>query len=148
MPSVTVHDLLITTQDRLDSSPRSTMQTLLLVRPWNRDLLELPDFAVPSGLAELPDVAGDMQSEDSYWSTPRSLSQVMPGGFPEAQESDDSELSDRALRLAALLQQPFSAFLLAPQRGGEYKRIASDQVIVAQVKDIASILDIRTLEIL
>jgi hypothetical protein len=72
----------------------------------------------------------------------------MPGGFPEAQESDDSELSNRALRLAALLQQPFSAFLLAPQRGGEYKRIASDQVIVAQVKDIASILDITTLEIL
>ncbi|KAG2337084.1 hypothetical protein BDR05DRAFT_970607 [Suillus weaverae] len=146
-----LHDLLITTEDKLIqfSSPRPTMQTFLLVRPWNRYLLELPDFAEPSGLAELPDDADDTQSEDDYWSAPGSPLQDSPGGFPEAQESVDSELSDRALRLTARLTQPFGAFLLAHQRGGEYKRIASDHVIIAQVRDISSIPDmVKTLEIL
>ncbi|KAG1768815.1 hypothetical protein EDD22DRAFT_211246 [Suillus occidentalis] len=146
-----LHDLLITTEDKLIqfSSPRPTMQTLLLVRPWNRQLLELPDFAEPSALAELPDAADDTQSEEEYWSAPGSPSQDSPGGCPEAQELVDSELSDRALRLTAQLEQPFGAFLLARQRSGEYKRIASDNVIVARVRDLSSISDmIRTLEIL
>lgn len=42
-------------------------------------------------------------------------------------------------------------YRLAQQRGGEYKRVASDYLIVARVKDMASIddtMDIRTLEIL
>ncbi|KAG2338552.1 hypothetical protein BDR05DRAFT_969113 [Suillus weaverae] len=146
-----LHDLLITTEDKLIqfSSPRPTMQTFLLVRPWNRYLLELPDFAEPSGLAELPDVADDTQSEEDYWSAPGSPLQDSPGGFPKAQESVDSELSDRALRLTVRLMQPFGAFLLAQQRGGEYKRIASDHDIIAQVKDLSSILDmVKTLEIL
>ncbi|KAG1854596.1 hypothetical protein F4604DRAFT_1802052 [Suillus subluteus] len=125
------------------------MQTFLLVRPWNRYLLELPDFAEPSGSEELPDVADDMQSEEDYWSAPGSPLQDSLGGFPEAEESVDSELSGRALRLAARLEQPFSAFLLAQQRGGEYKRIASDHDIIAQVNDLSSIPDmVRTLEIL
>ncbi|KAG2353086.1 hypothetical protein BDR07DRAFT_1395414 [Suillus spraguei] len=48
------------------------------------------------------------------------------------------------------LGQPFDAFLLTQQRVGEYKRIASDCNIVAQVKDITSVdnMDIRTVEIL
>ncbi|KAG1726892.1 uncharacterized protein EDB91DRAFT_1165587, partial [Suillus paluster] len=37
------------------------------------------------------------------------------------------------------LGQPFGAFLLARQPGGEYKRIASDHSIVAQVKDVTSV---------
>ncbi|KAG2335880.1 hypothetical protein BDR05DRAFT_971334 [Suillus weaverae] len=146
-----LHDLLITTKDKLIqfSSPRPTMQTFLLVRPWNRYLLELPDFAGPSGLAELPDDADDTQSEEDYWSAPGSPLQDSPGGFPEAQESVDSKLSDRALRLTARLTQPFGAFLLAHQRGGEYKRIASDHDIIAQVRDLSSIPDmVKTLEIL
>ncbi|KAG1847709.1 hypothetical protein F4604DRAFT_1907669 [Suillus subluteus] len=146
-----LHDLLIITEDKLIqfSSPRPTMQTFLLVRPWNRYLLELPDFAGSPGLAELPDVADDMQSEEGYSSAPESPLQDSPGEFPEVQESFDSELSDRALRLAAYLEQPFGAFLLAHQRGGEYKRFASDHDIVAQVKDLSSIPDmVRTLEIL
>ncbi|KAG1786306.1 uncharacterized protein HD556DRAFT_1385214 [Suillus plorans] len=115
------------------------MQTFLLVRPWNRYLLELPEFAEPSGLVELPDIDDDTESEEGYWSAPESPLQNSPGEFPEAQESVDSELSDRALR----------AFLLAHQRGGEYKRIASDHDIIAQVKDLSSIPDmVKTLEIL
>ncbi|KAG2072927.1 hypothetical protein BDR04DRAFT_1095701 [Suillus decipiens] len=48
------------------------------------------------------------------------------------------------------LAQPFDAFLLAQQRVGEYKRIASDNNIVAQVQDITSVdsMDIGTVEIL
>ncbi|KAG2338855.1 hypothetical protein BDR05DRAFT_968858 [Suillus weaverae] len=146
-----LHDLLITTEDeRIQfSSPRPTKRTFLLVRPWNRYILELPDFAEPSGLAELPDDADDMQSEDGYLSAPESPLQDSPDGLPEAQKSVDSELRDRALKLTARLEQPFSAFLLAQQHGGEYKRIASDHVIIAQVKDLSSILDmVKTLEIL
>ncbi|KAG1887904.1 uncharacterized protein F5891DRAFT_1076896 [Suillus fuscotomentosus] len=125
------------------------MQTFLLVRPWNRYLLELPESAEPSGLAGLPDVAGDTDSEEEYSSAPGSPLQSSSSEFPEAEESVDSELSDRALRLIVHLKQPFSAFLLAHQRGGEYKRIASDHDIIAQVKDLSSIPDmVRTVEIL
>jgi hypothetical protein len=66
-------------------------------------------------------------------------------------ELADSESYSRALRLIVRLGQPFGAFLLAQQRGGEYKRIASDHDIIAQVVDgtsVHSMMDIRTLEIL
>jgi len=55
------------------------------------------------------------------------------------------------MRLIVRLRQPFSAFLLVQQRSGEYKRIASDRDIIAQVKDVDSVdgmMDVRTLEIL
>ncbi|KAG2140532.1 uncharacterized protein EDB93DRAFT_1297267 [Suillus bovinus] len=147
-----LHDLLITTKDKVNqfSSPRPAMQTLLLVRPWNRYLLEPPDFEEPSGSAGLLDVDDDTQSDEDYWSASGSPSPLdSPGGLPEAQELIDSELSDRALRLSVHLGQPFRAFLLAHQRGGEYTRIASDYDIIAQVKDLSSILDmVKTLEIL
>jgi hypothetical protein len=68
------------------------------------------------------------------------------------QEQDDSELSEQALQLLVRLGQPFGTFLLAQQRGGEYRRIASDHDIIAQVKDIASVHNwmelVKTLEIL
>ncbi|KAG2348235.1 hypothetical protein BDR05DRAFT_507024 [Suillus weaverae] len=132
-----LQDLQITTEDKLVQLPslQPMIPTFLLVRPWNR-LLELPDFAELSGSAELPVVADDTQSEEDYWSAPSSPSQDF--------------LSDRALQLTVRLGQPFSAFLLAQQRGGEYKRIASDHDITAQVKDVSSIpnMDVRTLEIL
>ncbi|KAG2153443.1 uncharacterized protein EDB93DRAFT_1248716 [Suillus bovinus] len=145
-----LHDLLIVTKDKLNqfSSPRPTMQTFLLVRPWNRYLLELPDLAEPSGSAELLDESDDTESEKDQ-SAPGLSSQSSPDGFSEAQDLVDSELSDRALRLIVHLKQPFGAFLLAHQRGGEYKRITSDHDIIAQVKDLSSIPGMtKTLEIL
>ncbi|KAG1722583.1 hypothetical protein EDD22DRAFT_935209, partial [Suillus occidentalis] len=67
-------------------------------------------------------------------------------------EPGDDELVARGLRLLVRLSRPFGALLLAQQRGGEYRRIASDKEIIAQVSDIASVnvdmMDIRTLEIL
>ncbi|KAG2339204.1 HET-domain-containing protein [Suillus weaverae] len=144
-----LHDLLITTEDKLIqfSSSRPTMQTFLLVFPCNH-YLDLPDFAEPSGFAELPDDADDTQSNEDYWSAPGSPLQDSPGGFPDRREMVDSELSDRALQLTARLAQPFGAFLLAHQRGGEYKRITSDHVIIAQARDLSSIPDmVKTLEI-
>ncbi|KAG1736272.1 hypothetical protein EDD22DRAFT_959792 [Suillus occidentalis] len=112
---------------------------ILLVRPWDRRLFELPDFA------ELPafdDDAVNLSDPGSPLDRSHDSSK---------QEWIDSECRSRALRLIVRLRQPFSAFLLAQQRGGEYKRIASDRDIIAQIKDTDSVhnmMDIRTLEIL
>ncbi|KAG1788345.1 uncharacterized protein HD556DRAFT_1538722 [Suillus plorans] len=134
-------DLLITTQEALVqfSWTRPTRQTFLLVRPWDRRLLELPDFA------EQPAFDNDVE-DMSDPGTPLDHSHRSA-----RQERIDSERHSRALRLIVRLGQPFGAFLLAQQRGGEYKRIASDRDIIAQVKGVASVHnvpDIRTLEIL
>ncbi|KAG0698230.1 hypothetical protein DFH29DRAFT_1003030 [Suillus ampliporus] len=142
-----LQDLLITTEETLVpfSRARPTPRTFLLVRPWDRYLLELPDFAEPS------DFGDDTESEDDYWSAPESPLDDSPGGPPVEQELVDSEFHSRALRLIVRLGQPFGAFLLAQQRGGEYKRIASDYDIIAQVEDVASVdsmMDVRTVEIL
>lgn len=83
-----------------------------------------------------------MQSEDGDRSMLRS---------PAEQEPADPEPYSRALRLIARLGQPFGAFFLAQQHSGEYKRIASDCAIIAQVRYVASIhnvMDVRTPEIL
>jgi hypothetical protein len=142
-----LRDLLITTDVKLipSSWTLATRQTFLFARPWDRDLLELPDFV------ELPDIADDTQSEEDYWSAPGTPLQDSHDGSLEAQEPVDLESSEQALRLVVRLGQPFSAFLLAQQRGGEYKRIASDYSIIAQVNDVALVqdtMDVRTLEIL
>jgi hypothetical protein len=133
-------DLLITTEERLlqFSRLRPTRQTFLLVLPWDRRLLELPDFA------------GDAESMGD-WPQPESPLDDSVGDWMGDEELADSESYSRALRLIVRLGQPFGAFLLAQQRGGEYKRIASDHDIIAQVMDgtsVRSMMDIRTLEIL
>ncbi|KIK34689.1 hypothetical protein CY34DRAFT_812772 [Suillus luteus UH-Slu-Lm8-n1] len=129
-------DLLITTEQTLVqfSRARSTPpQTFLLALPWDRRLLELTHFA-------------DDAESLGGWSGPESLD-----GSPGEEELADSESYSRALRLIVRLGQPFTAFLLAQPRSGEYKRIASDHSIIAQIKNVASIhnmMDVRTLEIL
>ncbi|KAG2353153.1 WD40-repeat-containing domain protein [Suillus spraguei] len=143
-----LHDLFITTAETLVQFSRAkpVQQTFLLIRPWDRDLLGVPDFA------EQPDSTDDTESIGD-WSeagSPLDDSQLYAfdkfhGGSPV-----EGEPVYRALRLMVRLGQPFDAFLLAQQRVGEYKRIASDHNIVAQVKDITSVdkMDIRTVEIL
>jgi len=123
-----LEDLLITTEDGLTqfSREKPTVQALLLVRPWDLRLLELPDE---------DDTGSDSSLSES----------------PLDDSVGESEFHLRGLRLMVRLGQPFSAFLLAQQQGGEYKRIASDRNIIAQVKDPTSIqdmMDIRTLEII
>ncbi|KAG0700212.1 hypothetical protein DFH29DRAFT_1056381 [Suillus ampliporus] len=143
-----LHDLLITSKETLIqfTPARPPLQTFLLVRPWNRSLLDLPDFA------ELPGFEDDTQSDDDYWTAPGSPIDESPGSSLVQQELVDSGSYSRALRLIVRLGQPFGGFLLARQRGGEYKRIASDHDIIAQVKNISSVdsmMDgVRTLEIL
>jgi hypothetical protein len=142
-----LHDLLITTEEKLFqfSRARPIRQTVFLVRPWNRNLLEPAEFVEP------PDFGDDTLSEDEYWSVPGSPFDGSSRGSDGGQELVDSESISRALRLIVRLGQPFGALLLAQQFGGEYQRIASDHNIVAQVKDIASVddmMDVRTLEIL
>ncbi|KAG0694589.1 hypothetical protein DFH29DRAFT_1083770 [Suillus ampliporus] len=142
-----LHELLITTKEALIqfSPAKPTLQTFLLVRPWNRYLLELPDFA-----EQQADFGGNMESEDDYWSVPGSPVDESPDSSAGEQEPVDSESHSRALRLLVRLGQPVGAFLLARQRGGEYKRIASDHDIIAQVKNIAFVddMNVGTIEIL
>jgi hypothetical protein len=135
-----LHDLLITTEEKLIHlfRQRSSRQPLLLVRPWDRSLLELPDLA---------DLDSDNEED---WSPP-----VSPlHDSPEESLGDDGEVGSeshlRALRLIVRLGRPFSAILLAQQWGREYKRIASDQNIIVQVKDMTAVHDmnVRTLVIL
>ncbi|KAG1793194.1 uncharacterized protein HD556DRAFT_525963 [Suillus plorans] len=135
-------DLLVTTVQPIVqfSQTRPTQQAFVLVHPWDRSLLELPDFT---------DLQDDTENEGDYWTPPSSPSDDSPRRSVVTHEVDD--LESRALRLAVRLGQPFGAFLLARQRGGEYKRVASDRDIIAQVKDVASVrdlMDVRTIEIL
>jgi hypothetical protein len=133
--------MLITTEDKLVqfSRARSTRQPFLLVRPWNRY-----DF-------ELSDLSDEVQSADDDWLEPESPSNILLSGSHGEDEPVDLEFHLRALKLIVRLGQRFGALLLAQQRGGVYKRIASDHNIIAQVRDVASIhdmMDVRTLEIL
>jgi hypothetical protein len=128
-----LQDLLITTEDTLVQfwPARPIEQNFVLVRPWDRSLLELPDFG------------NITESEEDHETSPSSPSHDWSSGPPVKQ---DLEL--RTFRLLVRLGQPFSAFLLGQQRSGEYKRIASDHDIIGQVNDIRNPMDIRTIEIL
>ncbi|KAG1787483.1 uncharacterized protein HD556DRAFT_1448676 [Suillus plorans] len=130
-----LRDLQITTDETLIQFSRAkpTRQTFFLVRPWDRRLLELPDFA------------DDAESVEDW-----SESESSNDSLGEEELSVLSEVHSRSLRLMVHLGQAFNALLLAQQRVGEYKRVASDHNITAQVKDTASIdiMNIRTLDIL
>jgi len=138
-----LQDLSITTEDELFPFSRRTpnRQKLLLIRPWDRTLLEQYDFPEQSNLGD--DVQSIM-TEDS---------RTLPGSPSGNKVQVDPESGSRALRLIVGLGRPFRALLLAgaQQWGREYNRIAADHDIVAQVKDMASVrdlMDVRTLEIL
>ncbi|KAG1869439.1 hypothetical protein DFJ58DRAFT_64551 [Suillus subalutaceus] len=64
----------------------------------------------------------------------------LPCFADESQSVGDrpDELVTRGLRLLVRLSRPFGALLLAQQRGGEYKRIASINNIIVRVRDIAA----------
>ncbi|KAG0706487.1 WD40-repeat-containing domain protein [Suillus ampliporus] len=159
-----LHDLLIATDDQLIQFSRST-RTFVLVRPWNRGLLELPDPTDDTLHAEdyfVPGPPGDDALVDSKSLSRASrfiarLGQPFRSFFRSRRRSPGEngpvgvESHSQALRFLVRLGQPFGAFLLVQQQGGEYKRIASDRNIIARVKDIASVrsmMDVRTLEIL
>jgi hypothetical protein len=140
-----LRDLLITTEDKLIqfSGARPFRKAILLVRPWDHSLLEVPDPA------DLPYLS-DSESEVDL-SPPASPLRDSPVGSLGENGLVDHQIYSRALRLIVRLGQPFSVFLLAQQPGGEYKRIASDQSIIAQVHDMTAVdnmMDVRTLEIL
>ncbi|KAG1734839.1 hypothetical protein EDB19DRAFT_2026395 [Suillus lakei] len=131
----------------LFSQARPIQQTFFLVRLWDRRLLELPDFGEQLDFAGEEESVRDLSDPES----PLDDSEELPGGSPVEVEPVHLESHSRALRLMVRLVQPFSAFLLAQQRVGEYKRIATDHYIIAQVRDVASahdMMDIKTLDIL
>ncbi|KAG2363744.1 hypothetical protein BDR07DRAFT_888500 [Suillus spraguei] len=122
-------DLVITTEKKLTQFSRAkpTSQKFLLVRPWDRRLLELPDFSDDTD--NVDDSSSPLSPSDSH------------DGFPGEQEILDSGSSERALQLTTRLKQPFRAFLLSQKYGEEYMRIASSHEIIAQVKEMTSIRD-------
>ncbi|KAG2367065.1 hypothetical protein BDR07DRAFT_1394125 [Suillus spraguei] len=143
-----LHDLFITTAETIVQYSRAKpiQQAFLLVRPWDRYLLGVPDFA------EQPDFTDDTESTGDWSEAGSPVGDSQPydlSGFPGGSPVEEEPIS-RALRFMVRLGQPFDAFLLAQQRVREYKRIASDYNIVAQVRDITSVddMDIRTVEIL
>ncbi|KAG2134884.1 uncharacterized protein EDB93DRAFT_1331178 [Suillus bovinus] len=144
-----LRDLLITTDEILIqfSRARPTQQTFFLVRPWDRRLLGLPDFAEQLTFVDEGESVGNWSESESALDDTDESSSDSPG---EEGLSVDSDAYSRSLRLMVHLGQPFSALLVAQQRVGEYKRVASDHDIIAQVKDTASIdiMNIRTLDIL
>ncbi|KAH7903768.1 hypothetical protein BJ138DRAFT_1107400, partial [Hygrophoropsis aurantiaca] len=122
----------ITTADRLIpfSSSRPARREMLLVRPWSRDLLGGAHLAV------------DVQNA---FTAP---SDAIPLGSSLQLPSESDALEMEALMLVARLKQQFGALLLVRQSGGEYKRVASDRDIIARVRDITKLIDIRRIEIL
>jgi len=139
-----LRDLSITTEDKLIHilRARPSRQSFLLVRPWDRSLLEPPD------LEDLRDVSDTENIED--WSPPVSPLHDSPVVSLGEDGPFGSGSYSRALQLIVRLGQPFGALLLEQQKGGEYKRIASDQTIIAQLKDMTVVrdMDVRTVEIL
>jgi hypothetical protein len=140
-----LRDLFITTDETLLQfwPARPTERKFILVRPWDLSLLELPEFVE---FEERSDFGDDTESEEDHGTSPSSPSHDWPGDHTGNEEVLGQE--SRAFRLLVRLGQPFSAFLLAQQRSGEYKRIASDNDIIGQVSDIRNPMDIRTIEIL
>ena len=61
------------------------------------------------------------------------------------------DLATRALRLVIRLRQPFGALLLAPLARAQYKRVATDSLIMVQVREETSLTElmdgIRTVDI-
>ncbi|KAG2038248.1 hypothetical protein BDR03DRAFT_1091297 [Suillus americanus] len=140
-----LRDLLITTKEPIVhfSRTRPIQQTFVLVRPWERSLLELPG---------LPYSGADTESEGDYWAPPSSPSHDSDSPSRSFVKQEVVDLESRALRLLVRLGQPFGAFLLARQHGGEYKRVASDRDIIAQTVEVMypvqDLMEIRTIEIL
>ncbi|KAG1743655.1 uncharacterized protein EDB91DRAFT_1200564, partial [Suillus paluster] len=96
-----LHNLVITTKDKLIQfwPARPTPRTFLLVRPWNRHDLGLPDFA------DETESDSDPPPSDEWL-----------GGYHREDQLIDSESHSRELRLVVHLGQPFGALLLAQQR--------------------------------
>ncbi|KAG1856247.1 hypothetical protein C8R48DRAFT_718971, partial [Suillus tomentosus] len=144
-----LRDLLITTDETLIqfSRARPTQQTFFLIRPWDRSLLGLPDFAEQLTFSDEGESVRDWSESESGLDDIDESSSDSPG---EEELSVDPEAHSRSLRLMVHFGRAFSALLVAQQRVGEYKRVASDHNIIAQVKDTASIdvMNIRTLDIL
>jgi hypothetical protein len=136
-----LRDLSIKTKQKLShfSLERPMLkETLLLVRPWNRHLLELG----------LPALTDETQSIDDV---SHSAVPDLSDGFVGERGAIDLDSYSQALRLIVRLGQEFNALLLSQQHSGECKRIASDRDIIAHIRDLNSVqnmMDVRTLDIL
>ncbi|KAJ8594800.1 hypothetical protein M405DRAFT_929909 [Rhizopogon salebrosus TDB-379] len=128
-----LNDLTIVTDDEL-----SNRETLLLVYPWNHDLLK-----------QLNPV-DDTQNMGNCNIPSGSRASRFIGRVRQLIAPINSESHLRALQLIVRLGQPFRAFLLAQWRAGEYRRIATDHDIITQVRDTTFVrkMNVRVVEIL
>ncbi|KAG0693420.1 hypothetical protein DFH29DRAFT_1084226 [Suillus ampliporus] len=87
-----LHDLLVTTEEKLIQFPRArpTRQTFLLVRPWDCCLLELPDFLEQPAFTDDAE-SDDAGSDDDYWPVPGSPLGKSLGDPSVEQKPADSE---------------------------------------------------------
>ncbi|KAG1895456.1 uncharacterized protein F5891DRAFT_1175640 [Suillus fuscotomentosus] len=136
-----LQDLEITTANTLVEfwPGKSTSQKFLVIRPWNRHDLGLPDFADEMQNGDDRPEPGS-PSDDPLGLSPTQESNLLIRLF-SALWPADSRSHTRELGLVVRLGQPFRALLLAQQRGGEYKRIASDCNIIARVRDMTRVND-------
>ncbi|KAG1816452.1 uncharacterized protein BJ212DRAFT_1354815, partial [Suillus subaureus] len=86
-----LRDLLITTEGTLVQfwPAKPTERKFVLVRPWDRSLLELPDFAEPPEFVEPSDFGNDVESEEDYCTPPSSPSDNWSSDYPVNQDVVD-----------------------------------------------------------
>ncbi|KAG6370911.1 hypothetical protein JVT61DRAFT_10935 [Boletus reticuloceps] len=116
-----------------------SLNNLVLVHPWLRCLLDpVPPFEdldvdILEPLIPLDVVGGDRSSDSlpTDVHSPSSSHIVSPSRHSSQPRLDKLT---RALRFFARLRQPFGALLLAPLSHSEYKRVASDNPIVVQLR--------------
>ncbi|KAH7904319.1 hypothetical protein BJ138DRAFT_1073548 [Hygrophoropsis aurantiaca] len=132
-----LEEIQITTADHFSpfssSRPSRLGRGMLLVRPWNRDILGAIN------------VASDVQNAVA---APPPSNAIPPGPASQPSPEFDARELREASMLIAHLKQRFAALLLVRERGGEYRRVASDHDIIAQVRDVSGLADIRSIEIL
>ncbi|KAH0829008.1 hypothetical protein J3R83DRAFT_2460, partial [Lanmaoa asiatica] len=131
----------------------SSLANLVLVHPWLKCLLDpaLPseDPVVDDNIEPLTPLDGNGSSDALLTNAPSSSSSHT---ISPPHHSSQLDKATRALRLFVRLRQPFGALLLVPLSHNEYKRVASDHLIVVQLLEDVSprylAQKIRTLDIL
>jgi hypothetical protein len=107
-------------------------QQLLLARPWDRNLLGIYNSAESF---DLQDDDAESPTTEDYQTAPSPPLYDPSDIGPGEQLLVDSGSDSPAWRSTVRPGQPFRAILPMQQRGGEYKSIAADHDMIAEVRD-------------
>ncbi|KAH0826782.1 hypothetical protein J3R83DRAFT_5197 [Lanmaoa asiatica] len=126
-----IGDVEFKTLDKLSlTEPRK----LAFVHPWIRDLRDPFDGLTWQNTS-------DLHESESHPGIEAGSTPTLPL-HPSPPTNMDSYT--RALRLVVRLRQPFNALLLQQQPNGEFKRVATEHEIIAQLGLEHQVRDIRT----